>query len=364
MRVAYIAETSINNKSAYTHHVIKMCDAFCAKNNKVILIIPSINKKLSFKRIRKKFLLTSKKNFLIKAILNFKVSNFLSRLLFGYKVANYLSKNCPELIITRSFISSIFFTCFKINHFLEIHSEFKGLTRFLMINLNFLNSKYILKIILISKALNKKIFKLKKKNFLTLHDAVDIKNFKNKKFDNKIKTATYVGSFYKGKGVEFILQLAERFKELEFNLYGDSKKNFYNISKNVKIHGYVNYDRVPHVLSKSDILLLPSAHIQYGRSKSVNIANYNSPLKMFDYLASGKIIVSSKRDGICEVLKHNYNAIVVKEYNVEVWIKCLKKILGNKYNLKKIRLNSLKTAKKFTWKSRVNKILLAHKSLI
>ena len=40
-------------------------------------------------------------------------------MLFGYKVANYLSKNCPELIITRSFISSIFFTYFKINHFLD-----------------------------------------------------------------------------------------------------------------------------------------------------------------------------------------------------------------------------------------------------
>ena len=85
---------------------------------------------------------------------------------------------------------------------------------------------------------------------------------------------------------------------------------------------------------------------------------------MFDYLASGKIIISSKRDGICEILKHNYNAIVIKEYNTEVWIKYLKNILNKKYNLKKIRLNSIKTAKKFTWKSRVNKILLAHKSLI
>ena len=93
------------------------------------------------------------------------MSNFLTRILFGFKVAKHLSKNCPELIITRSFISSIFLTFFKINHFLEIHSEFRGLTRFFMINLNFLNSRYVLKIILISKALNKRIFKLNKKNF-------------------------------------------------------------------------------------------------------------------------------------------------------------------------------------------------------
>lgn len=364
MKIAYIAETYLNNRSAYTHHVIKMCDAFCSKSNSTTLIIPYINNKLNFNKIKKNFLLTSKKKFLVKPILNFKVSNFLTRIIFGYKVANYLSKNPQELIITRSFISSIFFTLFKIKHFLEVHSEFKGLTKFLMINLKFLDSIYILKIILISKSLNKRIFRLNKKKFLILHDAVDIRNFKKKKFKNNLKTATYVGSFYKGKGVEFILELADKFKDLKFNLYGESKEKFNKIPENVKLHGYVNYEKVPKILAKSDILLLPSANIQYGRTKNINIANYNSPLKMFDYLASGKIIVSSKRDGICEILKHNYNAILIKEYSVEIWIKYLRNIKCNKYNLKRISINSIKTAKKFTWKSRVNQILLAHKSLI
>ena len=39
-------------------------------------------------------------------------------------------------------------------------------------------------------------------------------------------------------------------------------------------------------------------------ANNINTANYCSPLKMFDYLASGRIIISSKLDGICEVLKH------------------------------------------------------------
>lgn len=142
------------------------------------------------------------------------------------------------------------------------------------------------------------------------------------------------------------------------------KKKHYNISKNVKIHGYVNYERVPYILAKSDILLLPSANVQYGRTTNINITNYNSPLKMFDYLASGKIIVSSKRDGICEILKHNYNAIIVKDYKTNAWIKYLRDILNNKYDLKKIKNNSIKTAKKYTWENRVNKILLEYKALM
>jgi len=29
MKVTYIAETSLTNKSAYTNHIVKMCDSFC-----------------------------------------------------------------------------------------------------------------------------------------------------------------------------------------------------------------------------------------------------------------------------------------------------------------------------------------------
>ena len=50
----------------------------------------------------------------------------------------------------------------------------------------------------------------------------------------------------------------------------------------------------------------------------MNISNYNSPLKMFDYLAAGRVIVSSKRNGILEVLKHNHNSIIVNGFSVKI----------------------------------------------
>ena len=105
---------------------------------------------------------------------------------------------------------------------------------------------------------------------------------------------------------------------------------------------------MPSVLAKSDILLLPSADEQYV-GLNVNVSNYNSPLKMFDYLAAGKIILSSKRDGICEILKHNFNAIIVDEYNINSWADQLNNIIQKKYNLKKLQKNSFLTAKKYTW---------------
>ena len=226
-----------------------------------------------------------------------------------------------------------------------------------MISFNFINSKYVEKIIFISNALKKKFNILGKKKILILHDAVDVKNFSSKKSKTKIKSLTYIGSFHKGKGVELVVKLANKFKDLIFNVYGDPLNKNYQGSKNLKIHGYINYSQVPKKLLNSEILILPSSKIQYGRSKSVNISNYNSPLKMFDYLAAGRIIISSPLDGICEVLKHNYNSIIVNGFDVKDWEKTIYDILNNKYNLQKLRKNSIKTAKKFTWDNRVKKII-------
>ncbi len=357
MKITYIAEISLANRSAYTHHVLKMCDAF-SKKGKVELIIPSIKGNLNFQKIKRNFLLKTKENFLIKSILKIKIVNFLTRFLFGFKVANFLKNNKSDVIISRSLISSFFLCVFRVSHFLEIHTELKGLTKFLLINLNYINSEYLIRVILISKTLSKKFTSIKKEKLLILHDAVDIQDFKFKAKNSKtLKSVTYVGSFYKGKGVELILKLASKFKRITFNIYGDRLGNIYKKSPNVKLHGYINYNQVPKALYHSDILILPSDNIQFGRAKGINIANYNSPLKMFDYLAAGKIILSSKRDGICEILKHNYNSIIVNQYNLKSWSHALNLLIKKKYNFSKLRKNSLKTAKIYTWENRVSKIL-------
>ena len=74
MKIAYVAETSLNNNSAYSQHVIKMCDALSKKNN-LKLILPELKNYSGFNFIKKKFLLTSKKKFKIEAVIDSKVSN-------------------------------------------------------------------------------------------------------------------------------------------------------------------------------------------------------------------------------------------------------------------------------------------------
>ena len=84
-------------------------------------------------------------------------------------------------------------------------------------------------------------------------------------------------------------------------------------------------------------------------------------IKMFDYLASGKIIISSKLDGICEVLKHKKNSLIVKKYNITNWVDIFQKVIKNKYPLKKIQKNAFLTSRNYTWEKRALKIFEASK---
>ena len=142
-----------------------------------------------------------------------------------------------------------------------------------------------------------------------------------------------------------------------FELYGQANNNFKTDLKNVKIYDYVNYCNVPNILRNSDLLLMPYSKKVSVRSKTLNTADYCSPLKMFDYLAAGRVIVSSKLDGICEVLKHKKNAIIVDGFDYKAWEKEINNILNNKYDITIIQKNAFNTANEFTWVKRVSKIL-------
>jgi glycosyltransferase involved in cell wall biosynthesis len=354
----YIAEIFLPNKSAYSTHVIKMCNELSLKFSSTELLLFNMNKNLTFKILKKKYILRGNKHFFIKNIFqNQNKINFIKRIIFGLKVVTYLKNKERSFIITRSLMTSFFLSLFKIYHRVEIHNEIIGLTKFLLINLNFLNSQYVKKVIFISSKLSTK-FKVKRK--IILHDAVDITNFKKPKFRQHLKNVGYLGSFYNGRGIELIIELAKQNLNLNFYLIGKDKNFTFDrkLTSNIKVLNHVPYAKVPNLLFNLDILLMPYQKIVQINSKSLNTALYCSPLKMFDYLASGKIIISSNLPGITEILKDKTNSLIVDSNNVNQWSNAIRKILKNKTLSKRISLNAYKTAIDNTWEKRANKMIL------
>jgi glycosyltransferase involved in cell wall biosynthesis len=92
--------------------------------------------------------------------------------------------------------------------------------------------------------------------------------------------------------------------------------------------------------------------------KPVHIASYfTSPLKLFEYMASGKPIVASDLPAIREVLSHNTNSILVPPDNPEALAGGVRYILENPAMGEKIARQAAVDVLSYTWDERTKKIM-------
>ena len=352
-KINYISEISLPSTSAYSIHVMKMCNEFSKLNIDTTLYVLKKKKNENFYKTyncKKKFRIID---------FNLQKNNFFTRIFYAFKLILFLKKSKTTLI-SRSIISALFLNIFKKKVILEIHHTLKGFTRLLFLILNNFNNFKNIKFIFISKKL-KDDFNLKNKSII-LDDAVDITDFYLKKKENIFKnTCVYTGSFAKGKGVENILEISKYCKNINFDLYGDFSnsiysKNYFNKFKNVNYKGYLKYKDIPLTLSCYDVLLLPYSKKVHVRSNNLETGNHMSPLKLFDYLSSKKIIIASKMSVYSHILNKK-NSILLNPTDHKEWAKKINYVFKNLSYFNKMKLNAFKTAKKFTWDHRVKKII-------
>ena len=227
-----------------------------------------------------------------------------------------LSKNFEknEIFISRSILFGIISTVFKKKVYLELHHEITGLTNYIYKTLNYFNLLKDLKFIFLNKKLND-LYKIENKRFIVLDDGVDILDYKIKKIKKIKKNMCLFRKFFEGKGVEQIFRLAKINAKINFHLYGDFNqiKNIPRL-KNLKYFGHINYANVPKVLLNYEIALMPYQRKVKGRG-SMWLEKYMSPLKMFDYMAAGLIILASDLSVYKHLMKDNYNCKLIEVNN-------------------------------------------------
>lgn len=82
-----------------------------------------------------------------------------------------------------------------------------------------------------------------------------------------------------------------------------SLANIYNLKDNLIFTGWIPYDKIPQYLAASDICLLPAYNNDVMRSIV--------PIKMYEYLAMHKPIVSTRLNGIFMEFKENSGVIYI-----------------------------------------------------
>lgn len=134
----------------------------------------------------------------------------------------------------------------------------------------------------------------------------------------------YVGNLYAGRGVELIIELAYRLSQYSFHIVGGTRGDLAAWSdkplpENLICHGFVSQEEISHYYQQFDILLMPYQKKVIVASGRTDTSIWMSPLKMFEYMAAGKAVVSSDLPVLREVLENERNALLVPPDDVAAW---------------------------------------------
>ena len=131
-----------------------------------------------------------------------------------------------------------------------------------------------------------------------------------------------------------------------------------NSNKNIHISNYVPYRDIPKELQKMDILIMPYTSSITVAGNVGDITKFTSPLKLFDYLSVGKIIMCSDFDVLKEAINEKRNAIFIKNFtNPYAWKNEIQKLINQPYRQFIIAKNNYKLSKKYSLINRAKTIL-------
>lgn len=171
------------------------------------------------------------------------------------------------------------------------------------------------------------------------------------------------GHLYAGRGVDLFLGLAQRFTQVSFVWVGGRPEDVSDTQaqieaaglRNITLTGFIPQRRLPSYQAAAEILLMPYARLIAG-SGGGNSADICSPMKMFDYLAAGRAILTSDLPVIHEILSPE-NAVFAPPEDLEAWSLALQRLVESEALRSSLSMHARQDAQLFTWKARAERIL-------
>lgn len=370
MKIAYIATSSIPSSTANSIQVMKVCQALTQLGHEAHLLIPG-NGELNWDELTKQYGITTR--FSIKRIASIKA---LKRFDFIYKALELAKTLKVDAVYTRMLWVAVIAQLRNVPVMHELHDVPAGrLGKPLF--LRYLKSNKKKLTVLITQALSKVIEKrfelaIPEKAFVVAPDGVDEARYQGLPGPVEARkqlaltdgfTAVYTGGFYKGRGLELLVELAKEFPQVQFLWVGGKpeavsgwKTIIDNLKiKNIQLTGFIPNEQLPLYQAAGDILLMPFGKSISGSSGG-NTADVCSPLKMFEYMAAGRAILTSDLPVLREVLNEN-NALFYAIENFDD-LKAKFTILLSDAKLRdQLARQARSDVAQYTWQERMQKIV-------
>ena len=177
-------------------------------------------------------------------------------------------------------------------------------------------------------------------------------------------TVMCTGHLYAGRGADLFLSVAQSIPQAQFVWVGgrhediDSWKQRAEVQSisNIRFTGFIPNNDLPIYQAAADILLMPYSRSIMGSSGTADSASVASPMKMFEYMAAGRAIVTADLPVIREVLNES-NAAFCKPDEIEDWKLEIDTLLADETRRAKLGSQARRDVEKFSWLKREERVL-------
>jgi len=185
----------------------------------------------------------------------------------------------------------------------------------------------------------------------------DVRNKLNLPQDKKI--VLYTGQLFDWKGGDTLIRSITKLNEdAIIYIVGGAKNDVERLKNNIPDANdervvfipFQSREKMPLWMKAANVLVIPNT----GKQK-VSLY-YTSPMKLFEYMASGKPIVASDIPSIREILNDN-NALFAEADNSDSFAEKINYTLNNEREVLSLGKRAQEEVSKYTWKARAEKIL-------
>ncbi len=378
MKIAVIAPTYLPARRANTVQVMKMAQALTATGHEIKVYVPGNTNPPTWESLADHYGL--QQQFDIEWL---PVNSFWRSYDYGLRAVMRSRKWGADFIYTRLPQAAALSSLLGKSTIYEIHDLPQGIIGPRLFR-TFFNGRGACRLVVITQslrtALDNEIGPIPPEPFtLIAPDGVDLARYQNlpapeaarrQLQTNKIPdlpdsqfTVGYTGHLYHGRGINLILDMAAQLADITFLLVGGDPKDVDQIRSvvndrslnNVILTGFIANCDLALYQAACDVLLMPY-QLKVAASSGGNIADYLSPMKLFEYLASGRAIISSDLPVLQEVLS-DANAVLLPPEDLDAWIEKTIQLRAKPNQRAAFGRKAQMTAQKYSWESRAARMM-------
>ena len=375
MKIACIALAQIPSDRANTIHTMKVCQAFAQMGHEVTLIVsegPASSEERAWESLASHYGLRTRFN-----IVWLPLSPRWKRRDFTWKSVRYARQIGADFLYVRPIPPAVVGLIRHMPVMLEMHDLPTGFGewwyRF------FLRIPGRKRLLPVTRALQLALERrygqtLPLENVIIAPNGVDLEQFVSLPGPATARrqlgfppapTVVCTGHLYAGRGADLFLALAQNRPLVRFVWVGGRPEDVEKWKSraaekgiaNITYTGFISNERVPLYQAAADALLMPYSRVIGISGGFGNSAEISSPMKMFEYMAAGRAIISSDLPVIREVLNEK-NAVLCPPEDVSAWQAALDALLSDPARRAALACQARADVESYTWIERARRVLV------